>query len=518
MVTEAEEVNKRVKDENLDLSGNDEGSQDEEETTDVFEVERVVAHRRDKAGNLSYQLKWQGYPDSDNTWEQEESVFCHDLVSEYWERYQSLGGRKSDPSGNDQKPPAKRAAGKAGKATSSSSRARSTSQPAHDALLPDLPPVASAAKRQRTSESAAAAKRLKAVDDSEEEEREDEQSSSRAQAWSPPSEWKSWDEHIQHVLTVEKIKNAMVVHVKWRNGHETEHNAKDAHAKFPQRLIAFYEAHLKFTQAQQWWQHQHQNEHTHQPHQPPQLATLSDQHIPKQEPLPRKRSMADASEEYENPKKRSTIWHGSRPDEQATSSTHGQFTLLHTFATSMQQQPQAYQHRQQPSRTMYGFDSPVSTPSTPVFEYDPFDQTQPQHQHHHYQQEQQQQEQQLDLQAQNNMYIQASLQLEEYAIGLQRPPSHPPTWAMEDLDLVGGVTTGLAASRLSHDALEGRVGTMLNGRVPVNDRAQSEEHSSSPQQQSQQGLAQYHYVMGFRASCERCQRRERGHFAHLVEK
>lgn len=139
-----------------------------------------------------------------------------------------------------------------------------------------------------------------------------------------------------------------------------------------------------------------------------------------------------------------------------------------SYQVELQQQLQQLHHQQ--SRSIYGFDSPVSAPSTPVFESEPF------------------------------AHLHQPYPSTEPTLG-----AHLPTWAMEDVDLVRGVTTGLAASTLAYEDIS------REGDGPL--------HKQPPHQPPQDtGLSQYHYVMGFRANCDKCQRRERGHFAHLVER
>ncbi|KAF9137105.1 hypothetical protein BGX30_010537 [Mortierella sp. GBA39] len=77
---------------------------DDEGDSDVYEVERVVGHRFDQNNMLSYHIKWKGYPDEESSWEQVGSVFCLDMVKDYWKLYCDQGGSKTDPEGSIRRP------------------------------------------------------------------------------------------------------------------------------------------------------------------------------------------------------------------------------------------------------------------------------------------------------------------------------------------------------------------------------------------------------------------------------
>ncbi|CAG8479632.1 2681_t:CDS:2 [Acaulospora morrowiae] len=57
---------------------------------DEYFVEKIVSHRAGPNGEYQYFLKWLGYPDEDNTWEDECNIFAQDLLYEYWDQH---GGR-----------------------------------------------------------------------------------------------------------------------------------------------------------------------------------------------------------------------------------------------------------------------------------------------------------------------------------------------------------------------------------------------------------------------------------------
>ncbi|KAG0244488.1 hypothetical protein BGX31_009058 [Mortierella sp. GBA43] len=248
-----------------EVQANEGGEDDEEDDNGgVYEVERVVGHKRER-GVLSYHLKWKGYPDSDNTWERDKSVFCKDLVEAYWERYLADGGSKADARGKEPKsngqaivqPSSKRLAKSSPAASSSKKQNRdeevsigsSTKRQKTDSHIP---------QRKRMSDRAAVGQKRKVDSEQVDKDADAQKGEDSKQAdeeeevrenWKPPKSWTTWDEHVEVVQTVERSIMGMTVHVTWKNGKESELPLEEAHKKCPQKLIAFYEQHLKFTPA-----------------------------------------------------------------------------------------------------------------------------------------------------------------------------------------------------------------------------------------------------------------------------
>ena len=68
------------------------------EEDQVYIVEKVVSKRKAKGGKTEYLIKWQGYEESDNTWEPEDNV-SDDLITEFeLEQNPKEKKKKSSPS------------------------------------------------------------------------------------------------------------------------------------------------------------------------------------------------------------------------------------------------------------------------------------------------------------------------------------------------------------------------------------------------------------------------------------
>ncbi|KAG9294655.1 hypothetical protein G9A89_008134 [Geosiphon pyriformis] len=172
-----------------------EGSDDNE-----YVVEKIIRHKKTKSGVIHYFLKWKGYPQSENTWEKEENVYATDLIEAYWRQ---------------QNPDTKKAQ-------------KSASTKGY------VPPV-------RTVQSL---KKLRITDEIREE-------SVASEEEYPPPEWTSWEEHVAEVETVERDTKdgELLIYVNWKDGHRTVHPATEANIRCPQKIIHFYENHLRFKNA-----------------------------------------------------------------------------------------------------------------------------------------------------------------------------------------------------------------------------------------------------------------------------
>ncbi|KAJ1372861.1 Chromobox protein 5 [Parelaphostrongylus tenuis] len=62
-------------------AGDDAGDGD-----DVYVVESIINKRKNKEGRIEYLVKWQGFPLEESTWEPEENIACHELLTEFERR------------------------------------------------------------------------------------------------------------------------------------------------------------------------------------------------------------------------------------------------------------------------------------------------------------------------------------------------------------------------------------------------------------------------------------------------
>jgi len=58
---------------------------DEEGSGEEFSVERIL-DKRVRSNKVEYLIKWEGYPDSENTWEPHDNLDCPEIISGFEEK------------------------------------------------------------------------------------------------------------------------------------------------------------------------------------------------------------------------------------------------------------------------------------------------------------------------------------------------------------------------------------------------------------------------------------------------
>lgn len=74
--------------------GRGRGSDGEEE--EEYSVEKIL-DKRTKGGKVEYLIKWEGYPDSENTWEPQDNLDCPDIISNFEAKRTAASAKKEEP-------------------------------------------------------------------------------------------------------------------------------------------------------------------------------------------------------------------------------------------------------------------------------------------------------------------------------------------------------------------------------------------------------------------------------------
>ncbi|KAL1877325.1 hypothetical protein VTK73DRAFT_8778 [Phialemonium thermophilum] len=181
-----------------------------EEEEEEYVVEKIMSHRF-VDGVLYFEVKWEGYEKkSDRTWEPEENLIenASAALDEYFE---SIGGRervfeekKASLKGKKRGRPA------ANSPAASSKRSRRNGHP-RDSTPPE--------------------------------------SAERA-AWKPPAG--SWEDEIASLDACEDEEtHKLMVYLTWKNGHRTQHETSVIYKRCPQKMLQFYERHVRIIKRDQ---------------------------------------------------------------------------------------------------------------------------------------------------------------------------------------------------------------------------------------------------------------------------
>jgi len=201
----------------------DESSEDEE-----FEVDKILDHKG-KGESRMYLVAWVGYPASENSWTEEPNLdSCKSLLDQYWkEKGPDTNGKKKSGSAA----PASGAASKKRKSLPNGTSARS--QPARKKVKED------------SSDGSANGKANIALPKEESDSDEDAAAETDINKY---MDQLNWEEAVSQVITVEKddINGALRLFVTWEDGSRAWVASDLIYTRAPQKVIAFFESHLKF--------------------------------------------------------------------------------------------------------------------------------------------------------------------------------------------------------------------------------------------------------------------------------
>ncbi|CAG9943824.1 unnamed protein product [Clonostachys rosea f. rosea IK726] len=194
-------VSDKVEDELENEEGDGEEDEDDDEEEELFVVEKILGHMVDKKGNIRFQVKWEGYDSKkDLTWEPEDNLTeATEVLQEY---FAGVGGRQAILDQTEKAKAKKR--GRTG-----------SDQPA-------------GTKRQRKNGVHPA----------------DTEPPATKKKWQPPSG--SWEDDIENIDACEEEGGGkLVVYLNWKNGQKTKHETSVIYKKCPQKMLQFYERHVK---------------------------------------------------------------------------------------------------------------------------------------------------------------------------------------------------------------------------------------------------------------------------------
>ncbi|RGP70682.1 putative chromatin-associated swi6 [Fusarium longipes] len=184
-----------------------EGEDDEDLDEDEFVVEAIRKHFVDEDGTLKFQVKWEGYDaKKDLTWEPEENLreSAQEILDQYFEK---LGGREKifEETETAAKTKKRRRATNGTPSTAASTTTKRSRREKHPADT--TPPTTS-------------------------------------KPWSPPAG--SWEDEIESIeLEQDDVMGKIIVYLRWKNGKKTKHDTEVIYRKCPQKMLRFYERHLK---------------------------------------------------------------------------------------------------------------------------------------------------------------------------------------------------------------------------------------------------------------------------------
>ncbi|KAJ2506324.1 hypothetical protein GGI11_006704 [Coemansia sp. RSA 2049] len=188
------------------ISAKDQGMEDEEDDDDddeVYVVEKILDDRQASNGVTEYLIKWEGYLNSENSWEGEENILDKDILKVYWEQ--------------------KKKAAAARKAAAAMKRNNSNSGNSNT----------STGKRQRQTNNGSGVA--------------DAKKSTEYDSDSDGPDAKDWEPLVESIDTVDRLDDqSLVVFISWKNGKYTKHPANVVYEKCPQLMLKFYEERVRF--------------------------------------------------------------------------------------------------------------------------------------------------------------------------------------------------------------------------------------------------------------------------------
>ncbi|KLO18003.1 hypothetical protein SCHPADRAFT_142885 [Schizopora paradoxa] len=274
---EIEEVNKKKKKTNgkdddgksasptEEVEDGDEEEGDEEE----YEIESILDAKRGyfEGKKFGYLVSWKGYSKEHNSWVNEDDAGNAEiLIEEFWkkrnaEEKKKKTTRKSEPVSakprksidKDPSPRAESASTKRGRGRSRKDASEEVQSAEEEEENPRSKKKKQATREESTSK--AGRKSLSSLAKDTDQDGDvtmlngdelPQQSYTNAKAMKNFTSLKSWEDKVESVTTVERVGDDLMVYFVTVTGEYVRENSILCAQKFPQKLIKFYESHLRW--------------------------------------------------------------------------------------------------------------------------------------------------------------------------------------------------------------------------------------------------------------------------------
>ncbi|GAA5970062.1 hypothetical protein JCM21900_000273 [Sporobolomyces salmonicolor] len=228
------------------MAGKKQQKQVEEEEPE-YEVEAIMKHKRDAQGVLKYFVQWVGFGREDDSWEPEENVaHLDEKLNEYWESVpESKRLQRYAPWSKKYKALQKALKGESAATPKSASKKRGA------AAIDDSDDEEVAVKNIKAR--AQGKKKVKA-----EAEKGEEEAAPVEDGYDPEGreivEWEpiygdkqGWEDLVDKIDTVERDdEDGFKMYIVWKDNKGAWVPNTIARERCPQKIIDFYESHLKF--------------------------------------------------------------------------------------------------------------------------------------------------------------------------------------------------------------------------------------------------------------------------------
>uniref|UniRef100_A0A1L8DWF3 Putative heterochromatin protein 1 n=1 Tax=Nyssomyia neivai TaxID=330878 RepID=A0A1L8DWF3_9DIPT len=197
-----------------------------------YQVESI-RERRVKKGRVEYYIKWEGYPEEENTWEPIDNLDCPELIAEF-------EAARASSSKDEVKEKVEKDSPKESSKDSTKTKPRKPTKRKVDDDDSD-------------DEGSKKSKKVKSSDESDKDEKEPKKPAEKSKT---KKSSKTDDNHKskngdtkdlvpETILGATDINGPLMFLIKWKGTEKAELiPAKEANLKFPQAVIAFYEQRL----------------------------------------------------------------------------------------------------------------------------------------------------------------------------------------------------------------------------------------------------------------------------------